>query len=82
MKLEYDTNKDAEFKPIKIILVIESKDELMELWHRFNITMRDVKRISVKEKYFPEGANYFLNFRNFLDMTAIERGIIHDTDEE
>ena len=32
------------FNPIKVSFVVDSKEELFDLWHRFNISNEDVKR--------------------------------------
>lgn len=31
------------FKPIRLVIEIESEEELKELWHRFNICPEDIK---------------------------------------
>lgn len=80
MKLEYDAGH-IEFKPIKITLVIESRDELMELWHRLDLAFSEVKNISNKEIYFPK-EHCFMGLWRFLNKTAIDRGIKYNIDEE
>lgn len=35
---------DVEFKPVKVQLTIESENELLELYHRLNISMDVIKK--------------------------------------
>lgn len=42
MKVEIK-EKEQEFKPIKLEITIESKEELHELWHRLNIAPCDLE---------------------------------------
>ena len=41
MKFTIEQEK-KEFRPIELKITIESKEELMELWHRFNLGKADV----------------------------------------
>lgn len=57
MKLEREQQKVVEkkvFKPIRLILTIESEEELKELWHRFNIPTKTIKKaIEQEARDFP-----------------------------
>lgn len=48
MKVELEHREPEDFKPITLTLTIESHDELLELWHRTNISMNSLASSSLK----------------------------------
>lgn len=40
-----------EFEPFELSLTIESKEELQELWHRLNISIKDINDIIVNNDF-------------------------------
>lgn len=59
MKVEV---KDQEtFKPITIELVIESEEELCNLWHRMNISADNINKNKTTDLYYgPDDSDYTL----------------------
>lgn len=51
--MKITVEKTTEFKPIKIELVIETKDELLELWHRLNVCPVKIAECSSSNRYHP-----------------------------
>jgi len=56
MKVKAETL--TEFKPIKVELVIETKDELLDLWHRLNMSVACVQENSRRDSYHPYPENW------------------------
>lgn len=52
MKANVD-RQSRKFNPIHINLVIESEDELCELWHRLNISVEKLKKTASGDVPFP-----------------------------
>lgn len=61
MKIERDKPKETkEFKPVTLIITIESKEELLNLYHRTYINDSDIKNIIYKDKgYFDSSFNFY-----------------------
>lgn len=45
--------KEKKFEPSHIELIIESEEELVELWHRLNIAHADMQALMQKYHYDP-----------------------------
>lgn len=58
MKIEVKEN--AVFQPIELKLVIETEEELCDLWHRLNAGSNSVNKGSSKIKYEANDCNYEL----------------------
>ena len=65
MKVTAETIKG--FTPIKVELIIESNDELLDLWHRLNMSVACVRENSECDSYHPfpkdwreVGHNFFI----------------------
>ena len=58
MKIEVKEN--AVFQPIELKLVIETKEELCDLWHRLNASSNVVNRNSNGLKYEANDCNFQL----------------------
>jgi hypothetical protein len=48
MKIKVINVEEAKFEPIEIKLTIESLDELNGLWHRTNLSVDEVKLVSLQ----------------------------------
>lgn len=51
--MKVTTEISTEFKPIKVELIIETKDELLELWHRLNVCHGIIAENSSPYRYHP-----------------------------
>jgi len=54
MKIKNITEETKEFKPVKLEITIESRDELMELHQRLNMSYDDVFEHRKNNYYFPK----------------------------
>lgn len=60
--------KPKEFEPITIQLIIESQDELVDLWHRMNIGFGHIENTSKQDCHYPPfpSENYILGHSHNL----------------
>lgn len=74
MKVKHIDDSSEEFKPIQLVVTIESQSELIALWHRLNITWQGVKNASHSPpKEIPDKATTTL--WNALDQLAKDNRI-------
>ena len=57
MKVLHDEKTPAGFRPITITFVIETEEELNELWHRINANLSDIEKDHDVFVPFPEKDN-------------------------
>lgn len=53
MQVSLVGSEPESFKPITITLTIESKQELLELWHRLDLSVKEVQGIAMKSVPYP-----------------------------
>lgn len=46
MKVKVQPEQNGDFKPVKILVTIETEHELISLYHRFNVSPEDIKKNS------------------------------------
>jgi len=77
MKVKELDRKEKVFEPIRIEIVIETKDELCAMWHRLNIPYKNVKENSNYIKGMdPDNADVH-PFWRLLNECAIDLGYKH-----
>ena len=76
MKVEKIGEAPAKFEPIELKITIETQDELCELWHRMNISIRRVMKNSNDDLMrFNDSEEYCGELWDMLDSEAIRRGL-------
>ena len=68
--------KEKKFKPIKIELILESKEEVYIFWHRLNVSWTRVKE-GITNNYIPISIDDPVNqsFWNLLDKIVTRIGL-------
>ena len=75
--MKVDHLRDEGFKHIKMVVVIETEDELLEWYHRSNISFSKLKSVPnyhAGSVPFPERTSHNLMFE-FLDKEVSARGL-------
>jgi len=73
---EETETKPEQFEPIELSLTIESKEELQELWHRLNISIKDINNIIVDDDFNKiQTKDLTYDFWKKLDKIIEERNI-------
>ena len=71
--MKYEINeKDLKFTPFSLTIKIESRDELMELWHKlsYNLDSIEMKDYEGRFYYPPTESEDILNFWQELNKIA------------
>ena len=71
------TSKPEEFQPVTISLTIESRNELLSLWHRANIGIGDLAHVASKGSLpLPTGSGSVHALWETLDRIAEAKGLV------
>ena len=72
MKIKHKTSPIKVFVPVEFTITIESQDELIELWHRFNISPWHIRKQNNLARDFNNNTN---ELWSILDKITNDRNI-------
>lgn len=79
MKFRDRTKEENNFEPVRLEIVLETKDDLREFWHRFNVIINSegFKKLTSSCIDIPENENTLALWER-LDEIAKEKGLKKD----